>query len=107
MITRCYGSETCNSIHVIHHLVSTNQLVDQVVAKSRDYGVAEIRYVRGQALASEFYDGKAVLIGTYETLFNGRSKFGVRNSWRDVVRLARSSWTTPTSHSPRCATRLV
>ena len=50
------------------YLTPTNQLVDQVIAKSKDYGVPAIRYVSGQPIASEFLDGKAVLIGNYNTL---------------------------------------
>ncbi len=68
------------------YLAPTNQLVDQVIAKSQEYGIPTVRYVRGQALASEFFDGKAVLVGAYETLFNGRSKFGVRNSGQNIVK---------------------
>ena len=68
------------------YLAPTNQLVDQVIAKSQEYGIPTVRYVRGQALAGEFFDGKAVLVGAYETLFNGRSKFGVRNSGQEVVK---------------------
>ncbi len=68
------------------YLAPTNQLVEQVIAKSQEYGISTVRYIRGQPLASEFYDGKAVLVGAYETLFNGRSKFGVRNSGQDVVK---------------------
>ncbi len=68
------------------YLTPTNQLVDQVIAKSKDYGVPAIRYVSGQPIASEFLDGKAVLIGNYNTLFNGRSKFGLRNSGQEVIK---------------------
>ena len=68
------------------YLAPTNQLVDQVIVKSQEYGIPAVRYVRGQALASEFFDGKAALVGVYETLFNGRSKFGVRNSGQGVVK---------------------
>ena len=39
-----------------------------------------------QALPAEFYDGKSVLVGAYGTLFNGRSKFGVRGSRQEVVK---------------------
>ena len=40
----------------------------------------------GQPFAGEFYDGKAVMVGAYETLFNGRSRFGLRNSGQDIVK---------------------
>lgn len=68
------------------YLAPTNQLVDQVIAKSREYGIPAVPYVKKQPLPGEFYDGKTVLVGSYETLFNGRSKFGVRNSGQDVVK---------------------
>jgi replicative superfamily II helicase len=68
------------------YLAPTKQLVDQVIAKSHEYGIPTVQYVRGQPLASEFYDGKAILVGAYETLFNGFSKFGVRNSGRSIVK---------------------
>ena len=63
-----------------------SQLVDQVILKSREYGIPAAPYVPSQPLPGEFYDGKAVLVGSYQTLFNGRSKFGVRGSGRDVVK---------------------
>jgi replicative superfamily II helicase len=39
-----------------------------------------VPYVKRQPLAAEFEEGRAVLIGAYETLFSGRSRFGVRGS---------------------------
>lgn len=68
------------------YLAPTNQLVDQVIAKSKEYGVSAVPYVRKQPLPGDFYDGKSVLVGSYEALFNGRSKFGVRNSGHDIVK---------------------
>lgn len=68
------------------YLAPTNQLVDQVIAKSREYGISAARYMKGQPLPSEFYDGTSVLVGSYEALFNGRSKFGVRGSGKEVVK---------------------
>lgn len=62
------------------YLAPTKQLVEQVITKSKDYGVAAFPYVSGQALPTEFFNGKGVLVGTYESLFNGRSKFGVRGA---------------------------
>jgi replicative superfamily II helicase len=62
------------------YLAPTNQLVEQVLAKSRDYGITTVPYVKKQPLPSEFEEGKAVLVGAYETLFSGRSRFGVRGS---------------------------
>ena len=44
------------------YLAPTNQLVDQVISKSREYGVPTARYVPKQSLANEFFDGKSVLV---------------------------------------------
>ncbi len=69
------------------YLAPTNQLVQQVLTKSREYGISAVPYTKGQPLSAEFHDGKSVLVGAYETLFNGRSKFGVRGSGQEVVKV--------------------
>ena len=62
------------------YLAPTNQLVLQVLAKSREYGIPALPYIKKKPLPTEFFEGKCVLVGVYETLFNGRSKFGIRGS---------------------------
>lgn len=69
------------------YLAPTNQLVEQVLAKSAEYGISAVPYTKGQPLPADFHDGKTVLVGSYETLFNGRSKFGVRGSAQEVVKV--------------------
>lgn len=69
------------------YLAPTIQLVGQVLAKSREYGISVQPYTKGQPLPGEFYDGKSVLVGSYETLFTGRSKFGVRGDGRPPVKV--------------------
>ncbi len=69
------------------YLAPTNQLVEQVLAKSKEYGISAMPYTKGQPLSAEFHDGKSVLVGAYETLFNGRSKFGVRGSGQELVKV--------------------
>ena len=69
------------------YLAPTNQLVSQVIAKSHEYGISAQPYTKGQPLPGEFYDGKSVLVGAYETLFTGRSKFGVRGDGRPLVKV--------------------
>ena len=71
----------------ILYLAPTNQLVEQVLAKSKEYGISALRYVKGEPLPTEFHDGNSVLVGTYGTLFNGRSKFAVRGSGQEVVKV--------------------
>ena len=62
------------------YLAPTNQLVSQVITQGGEYGISCVPYVRGEPWQSEFLDGKSVLVGTYQTLFNGKSRFGVRGS---------------------------
>lgn len=69
------------------YLAPTIQLVEQVLTKSRAYGISAVPYTKGQPFSAEFHDGKSVLVGAYETLFNGRSKFGVRASGQEVVKV--------------------
>lgn len=69
------------------YLTPTNQLVGQVLAKSKEYGIRAVPYLKKQPLSVEFEDGQAVLVGAYETLFSGRSKFGVRGSNRPPVKV--------------------
>ncbi|MBP1884983.1 DEAD/DEAH box helicase family protein [Sinorhizobium mexicanum] len=69
------------------YLAPTNQLVEQVLAKSAEYGIRAVPYTKGQPLSSDFRDGNAVLVGSYESLFNGRSKFGVRGSGQPGVKV--------------------
>ena len=69
------------------YLAPTNQLVKQVLAQSQEYGIPTGPYVKGSPLPASFRDGESVLVGAYETLFNGRSKFGVRGSAQEVVKV--------------------
>lgn len=69
------------------YLAPTNQLVSQVLAMSRLYGISSVPYQKGQPLAGDFLDGRSVMVGAYETLFNGRSKFGVRGSGTQPTRI--------------------
>ena len=69
----------------ILYLAPTNQLVEQVLAKSTEYGIAAVPYTKGEPLSSDFHDGKSVLVGAYQTLFNGRSKFGVLGSGQEIA----------------------
>ncbi|MDE1716200.1 DEAD/DEAH box helicase [Chromobacterium amazonense] len=69
------------------YLAPTNQLVEQVLAKSKEYGIPTVPYQKGKPLSADFYDGTSVLVGSYETLFNGRSKFGVRGTGNEVVKV--------------------
>lgn len=60
------------------YLAPTTQLVRQTLEKAQSLGIAAVPYVRGQPLADDFVNGKAVMVASYKALFNGYSKFGVR-----------------------------
>jgi replicative superfamily II helicase len=60
------------------YLAPTTQLVNQTLEKARSLGISAVPYVRGQPLADDFVNGKAIMVASYKALFNGFSKFGVR-----------------------------
>lgn len=60
------------------YLVPTTQLVNQTIEKAKALGIVAVPYKKGEALNSDFKNGKAIMIATYKALFNGKSKFGVR-----------------------------
>jgi len=60
------------------YLTPTRQLVTQTLEKAKALGIAAVPYQTGQPLNDDFLNGKAIMVGTYKALFNGRSKFGVR-----------------------------
>ncbi len=70
------------------YLAPNNQLVEQVVKKGKEYGISTVCYKKKESLPSEFYNGKSVLVGAYETLFNGHSKFGVLGGNREITHVS-------------------
>ena len=69
------------------YLCPTKQLVNQIAAKSNQYGISSIAYETGNpGFPQEFLASKSVLIAPYEALFNGRSKFGVVGRGKEVVK---------------------
>lgn len=62
------------------YLVPTVQLVNQTLAKAQAHGILAVPYKRGQALDDDFVNGSAIMVATYNALFNGRSRFGLRGA---------------------------
>lgn len=60
------------------YLSPTRQLVEQTLSKAKEYSIQAVSYESGVDFPDEFLAGKNVLICTYQALFNGRSRFGVR-----------------------------
>lgn len=60
------------------YLSPTVQLVQQTLEKAKEYSIPAVTYEKNVDFPDEFLAGKSVLICTYQALFNGRSRFGVR-----------------------------
>ena len=79
------------------YLTPTVQLMNQALAKAKEYGLPAVPYATGrEPLPDAFTNGQAVLVATYNALFNGISKFGVSGTNDIPVAVGRSSWTTLT-----------
>ena len=70
------------------YLTPTRQLVTQTLEKAKALGLAAVPYQSGQPLDDSFLNGKAIMVCTYKALFNGLSKFGVRNGTRAPIKAA-------------------
>ena len=70
------------------YLCSTRQLVAQTLTMSQKYGIPGVPYETGSnPLPKDFLAARKVLIGTYQSLFNGRSKFGVLGTGKEIINL--------------------
>ncbi|MCK6531806.1 MAG: DEAD/DEAH box helicase, partial [Polyangiaceae bacterium] len=69
-------SHAVESKRPVVYLCPTTQLVQQVLAEARRLGIPAHHYEKGQSIpAVECTAGEAVLVCTYEKLFNARSTF--------------------------------
>src|SRR5579884_984329 len=71
------------------YLSPTVQLVQQIIEKARSYDIPATAYDKDTSgFPDSFYAGKSVLVCTYQALFNGRSRFGVRGSSKIPIEAA-------------------
>jgi replicative superfamily II helicase len=70
------------------YLSPTVQLVQQTLEKAHEYSIPAVAYDKSADLPSEFLAGRSVLIGAYQSLFNGHSKFGVHGGGKAVTTAA-------------------
>lgn len=70
-------NETCEPVL---YLVPTLQLVRQTIEKANALGITAVPYEKGKPLNADFVNGKAIMVATYQALFNGKSKFGLRGA---------------------------
>ncbi|UDQ98873.1 DEAD/DEAH box helicase family protein [Lentisphaerota bacterium WC36G] len=68
------------------YLVPTTQLVEQTMEKAKLYKIRAVKYTKNVPLNSDFLNCNAVMIATYNALFNGKSKFGIKGK-PDIVDL--------------------
>ncbi len=69
------------------YLCPTRQLVQQVVKQASEISIPTVTTGEGTELPPEFLNREAILIATFQKLFNGRSVFGVPGSWRPPIEL--------------------
>jgi replicative superfamily II helicase len=62
------------------YLAPTVQLVKQTLDKAKSLGLVAVPYEKGQDLNEDFVNGNAIMVATYNALFNGRSKFRIRGA---------------------------
>lgn len=57
------------------YLCPTKQLVEQTIIDARNFGVSAVKF-SGSEFPLEFINSEAILVTTFDKVFNGRSKFG-------------------------------
>lgn len=80
------AQSTMNELRLpVVYLSPTTQLVDQTVAKSASYSIAAVAYEKGTGFPDDFLSARSVLVCTYQALFNGMSRFGIRGGSKEIV----------------------
>lgn len=69
------------------YLVENRQLANQVVEQAKQLGIPARAYAGRDSLDADFDNGSVVLVGAYQSLFNGKSVFGVRGSRNQPLQL--------------------
>ncbi|MDJ0800934.1 MAG: DEAD/DEAH box helicase family protein [Calothrix sp. MO_167.B12] len=70
------------------YLSPTLQLVEQTFIKAKEYSIPAVCYDKKTDFPEDFVAGKSVLICTYQSLFNGLSRFGVNGSRTPITAAA-------------------
>lgn len=69
------------------YLCPTKQLVEQVMSQADECGIATVQFDVDNEMPPEFLNGEAILVTTFQKLFNGRSVFGMSGSGRQPVHI--------------------
>ncbi len=70
------------------YLSPTSQLVDQTLEKAAAHGISAVRYEPGKPLNDDFINARSIMVATYNALFNGKSKFGLRGGGQPIAACA-------------------
>lgn len=68
------------------YLCLDNQLVEQVIKVANECGIQNVASV-SRGLPAEFLNSEAILITTFAKLVNGKSKFGVKGTYKDEIQI--------------------
>lgn len=69
------------------YVCPTNQLADQVVEQAVGCGIRTVQFGLDNQFPQEFLNREAILVTTFQKLFNGRSIFGVLGGAREPLNL--------------------
>lgn len=70
------------------YLVPTTQLVEQTIEKAKSLQIRAVPYEKGKPLNDDFLNARAIMVGTYNALFNGKSKFGLHGKSQPPQKVA-------------------
>ena len=65
------------------YLVENKQLVEQAISQATSIGIPAKPYRGRDSVDADFSNGKSILVGSYQALFNGKSVFGVRGTGKE------------------------
>lgn len=70
------------------YLCLNNQLIEQVIRDAVDLGIKCVKIDENNELPLEFLNGEAILVTTFQKLFNARSIFGIHgDTSRDIIEI--------------------
>lgn len=86
MVGLLMAQSTLNELgEPVLYLAPTVQLVNQTLEKAKSLGIPAVPYTKGQDLHDDFVNGNAVMVASYNALFNGKSKFRLRGAGHPQV----------------------
>lgn len=68
------------------YLCLDNQLVQQVISVAEECGINVVTFEDDDnSIPVDFQNSQSILVTTFQKMINGKSVFGVKNSYRDIV----------------------